>query len=70
MKLKPCPFCGIDLERRERKTYGRKEIVYIHPENHCIFLKWKIETVEDEVMWNRRTNDDYPLDAATSSTDT
>lgn len=55
MELKPCPFCGSDLERREGKTYGgRKKIVYIHPENHCIILKSIIETEADAAMWNRR----------------
>ena len=58
MKLKPCPFCGCDLERRERKTYGgRKEIAYIHPGNHCIILKSRIETEADAAMWNRRTEE-------------
>ena len=57
-ELKPCPFCGSNLERRERKTYGgRKEIAYIHPENYCIILKSRIETEADAAMWNRRAND-------------
>lgn len=59
MELKPCPFCGKELERRERiAPGGRKETAYIHPENHCIILKWKIETEADAAMWNRRTNDE------------
>ena len=58
MELKPCPFCGCLLERRERKTYGgRTEVAYIHPENNCIILKWKIETPADVEMWNRRVSE-------------
>ena len=57
MELKPCPFCGCNLERRERKTHGgRKETAFIHPENGCIILKWKIETDADIAMWNRRVD--------------
>lgn len=59
VELKPCPFCGCDLERRERKTQGGKtEFAYIHPENHCIILKWKIVTDADVEMWNRRAYND------------
>lgn len=58
-QLKPCPFCGKELERRERiAPSGWKEIAYVHPENHCIILKWKIETPADVALWNRRVNDD------------
>lgn len=58
LELKPCPFCGCKLERRERKTYGgRTEVSYFHPENNCIILKSRIETRTDAAMWNRRAND-------------
>ena len=55
-ELKPCPFCGVALERRERKKQGGKaiEVVFVHPENGCIILKWKIETDGDIALWNRR----------------
>ena len=57
MELKPCPFCGELLERRERKTYGgRTEVAFIHPENGCIILRWKIVTENDMELWNRRAD--------------
>ena len=32
----------------------RLRVVYIHPENGCISLKWKVETDGDIALWNRR----------------
>ena len=59
MELKPCPFCGAQLEKRIGKIVGgRTEEAYIHPENGCIILKWKIVTEFDAEAWNRRVNDE------------
>lgn len=57
-ELKPCPFCGANLERRERTLPGgRKEVAFIHPENRCIILQWKIVDEVDMRKWNRRMNE-------------
>ena len=57
-ELKPCPFCGANLEKRERTLPGgRKEVAFIHPENGCIILQWKIVDVLEKQKWNRRAND-------------
>ena len=56
-ELKPCPFCGARLERREmNKRYCRyeNEVSYIHPDNGCVILKWRISTPEEFRQWNER----------------
>jgi len=57
-ELKPCPFCGCFLEERHlRKRYSRyleSDASYIHPDNGCIILKWRITTDAEIDAWNRR----------------
>lgn len=53
-ELKPCPFCGAELEKRSNK---RGRIVYTHPLNGCIILKVFLTTDEDLMDWNRRADD-------------
>lgn len=53
-KLKTCPFCGAELEKRSN---NRGKIVYMHPLNGCIILKVFITTDEDLMEWNRRADD-------------
>ena len=53
-ELKPCPFCGAELEKRSN---NRGKIVYMHPLNGCIILKVFITTDEDLMEWNRRVDD-------------
>ncbi len=43
MELKPCPFCGCHLERQTGKRYGQEKVVYMHPDNGCVFLAWYID---------------------------
>lgn len=54
-ELKPCPFCGIELER--------KKLYWKHPDNDC-FLAYadsefeNIVVCDDDVeAWNRRAED-------------
>ena len=54
MMLKPCPFCGAALERREGGRYARCEIAYVHPDNGCVFLKWRLSKDSEFEAWNRR----------------
>ena len=57
-ELKSCPFCGANPERQERTLPGgKKEVAFIHPENGCIILQWKIVDEVDMQKWNRRVND-------------
>lgn len=58
--LKPCPFCG-----RELNQYGNKRLgyYYAHIENDCILAEIDDATgvaiiLESEIeMWNRRAED-------------
>lgn len=65
-KLKPCPFCGVELVgkeelwRHKETNITKKYTVYFHPKTRCVLdlhrfhfynEPWKVEA------WNRRAND-------------
>ena len=54
MELKPCPFCGVSLEKRLcKKPFGQNEEFYVHPDNGCVFLALYIDKTNC-FAWNRR----------------
>ena len=50
-KLKPCPFCGIELEDVTR--FGRTIDWAQHPNTDCFLADYEINMVDIEV-WNAR----------------
>lgn len=56
MELKPCPFCGEHLIKKEgRERGGDYYIYYDHPFNDCVLENLSIEDYEAEA-WNRRAD--------------
>ena len=55
-KLKPCPFCGGELEKQE---YVPLRFRYIHPKNDCILsIRICIYTTSEIEAWNRRVENE------------
>ena len=56
-KLKPCPFCGAELERCEEENL---EDIFEHPENGCILNGFMVADYErDIIRWNTRKPMDW-----------
>ena len=59
-ELKPCPFCGCELEIHRNKRLGD---YYTHPENDCILANIDDATGVAVILgseiekWNRRAED-------------
>ena len=59
-ELKPCPFCGSELEQMGNKRLG---YFYAHPSNECLLADIDDSTgfvviLESEIeKWNRRAED-------------
>lgn len=53
-ELKPCPFCGGQLQTLGEKHY------YAHPTNGCILqhLCFEVDNKESIEAWNRRATDE------------
>lgn len=52
-RVEPCPFCGMELEYREKTRSGREFIRWEHPKTGCILDG--IEVYPDTIeQWNRR----------------
>lgn len=70
IKLKPCPFCGCELERREDNWIVRpglrvKEIVHVHPKRRCIldYHRYRFDLNPEKIdQWNRRAGDSDETD--------
>lgn len=55
-ELKPCPFCGELLIKREgRERGGEYYIYYDHPYNDCVLENISVEDYQVK-LWNRRVN--------------
>lgn len=49
IKLKPCPFCGVELIPQEDKKS------WVHPSSHCILSRYRVWKFHGEIeMWNTR----------------
>lgn len=60
-ELKPCPFCGNDVELKHYKANGN-DWWYIACRNCCIAIDpwmWNREQTKEEtiIKWNRRVNE-------------
>lgn len=57
MELKPCPFCGAELEYEEhvaRAVKGRPILrLWAHPSGSCILAGMEVP-LKDHPAWNRR----------------
>ena len=60
-EMKPCPFCGRDLERYT-KGYGVGKVAYRHPldasQVPCFLAYiWFFESENKMIRWNRRVSE-------------
>lgn len=60
MELKPCPFCGAELEFEQhifRRANNKKVYEYYrHPVVDCILDGIEIGDEQEAAMWNRRAD--------------
>ena len=66
-ELKPCPFCGAELVRKEEvwrqriTNVTRKFTVYTHPGKGCVLDMHRFHfynSPEKVAQWNRRVSDE------------
>lgn len=57
MELKPCPFCGAELVKKQwPRPDGDTMTYYWHPEIGCLLDWLEVGDEQEAAMWNRRAD--------------